>query len=341
MSTTNKCQGCGAILQTSDQLKVGYALNLELDYCQSCYKLMHYGEGSTHFHPEDLPKLSSDALIIMVSSILHLDLLFSYPVYRYQPDAKFVYIINQVDLLPQSTNLDLLIERITTQAKKHYIPYLDIILMSAKNPFDIENLKQYLGNYKEKHVYLVGVQNSGKTTIFKALTNHTKALAFKKAGLTQEALTGELRHQTIYDMPGLYQEGYLHQILPYEVYKNLIPDQAIRPKIYQLKQMQTLFIEGLIAITNMSDDRSVALYVERNVSIHKTNQLRVKALILEKEKHFKIYADEYEEKAFKIPEGKQQITLADMGFVHITGPITVKITYPKDMHLSVTEALFQ
>jgi 30S ribosome assembly GTPase len=341
MSTITKCQGCGAILQTQDQTKVGFSLNLELDYCQSCYKLMHYGEGSTHFHPEDLPKLASDALIIMVSSVLHLDLLFSYPVYRYQPDAKFVYIINQVDLLPSSTNLDLLIERITAQAKKHYIPYLDIILMSAKNTYDIENLKKYIGNYKEKHVYLVGVQNSGKTTIFKALTNHTKALAFKKAGLTQEALTGELKHQIIYDMPGLYQEGYLHQMLPYEVYKNLIPEQQIRPKIYQLKQNQSLFIEGLIAFTNLGDDRSVALYLERTVSIHKTNQLRVKTLLSEKEKHFKIYANEYTEKAFKIPAGKQQITLADMGFIHIVGPLTVKLTYPKEMHLSVTEALFQ
>jgi len=341
MSTINKCQGCGAILQTEDQTKVGYALNLELDYCQSCYKLMHYGEGSTHFHPEDLPKLQSDALIIMVSSILHLDLLFSYPVYRYQPDAKFVYIINQIDLLPSSTNLDLLIERITLQARKHHIPFIDIILMSAKNIHDIENLRNYLRNYKEKHVYLVGVQNSGKTTLFKALTHHTKALAFKKAGLTQEALTGQLNHQTIYDMPGLYQEGYLHQILPYEIYKNLIPDEQIRPKIYQLRQNQTLFIEGLIAFTSLGDERTVALYVERNVSIHKTNQLRIKPLLLEKEKHFKIFANEYQEKAFKIPEGKQQITLADMGFIHITGPLTVKLTYPKDMHLSITEALFQ
>jgi ribosome biogenesis GTPase A len=213
--------------------------------------------------------------------------------------------------------------------------------MSAKNTHDIEILRNYLRNYKEKHVYLVGVQNSGKTTLFKALTHHTKALAFKKAGLTQEALTGQLNHQTIYDMPGLYQEGYLHQILPYEIYKNLIPDEQIRPKIYQLRQNQTLFIEGLIAFTSLGDERTVALYVERNVSIHKTNQLRIKPLLLEKEKHFKIFANEYQEKAFKIPEGKQQITLADMGFIHITGPLTVKLTYPKDMHLSITEALFQ
>ena len=40
----------------------------------------------------------------------------------------------------------------------------------------------------------------------------------------------------IYDMPGLYQEGYLHQLLPYGIYKDLIPDKEIKPRIYQLKE---------------------------------------------------------------------------------------------------------
>jgi 30S ribosome assembly GTPase len=39
---------------------------------------------------------------------------------------------------------------------------------------------------------------------------------------------------------------------------------------------------------------------------------------------FKIYIDKYEEKSFKIPKGKHQLTIADMGFIHIVGPMTVK-----------------
>ena len=79
----------------------------------------HYGESSVHFHPEDLPSLPPSAVILMVSSVLHLDLLFSYPVYRYQSDAKYIYIINQVDLLPRDTNLDKLILQIKQKAKKY------------------------------------------------------------------------------------------------------------------------------------------------------------------------------------------------------------------------------
>jgi 30S ribosome assembly GTPase len=341
MSKTIKCQGCGAVLQSDDINKVGYALSLDHDYCQACYRLLHYGEANTHFHPEDLPSLPADSLIVMVSSVLHLDLLYNYPVYRYQPDAKYVYIINQIDLLPKDTNLDLLIQNVTKKAKQMGIPFIDIILMSSKNKFDIDNLKKYLKTFRQKNIYLLGVQNSGKTTIFKTLTNQEKALAFKKAGLTQEALSAPFENHIIWDMPGLYQEGYLHHLLPYEIYKKLIPDEEIRPKIYQLKNNQSLFLEGLVSMTFQGVDPTVVLYVDRNINIHKTNETRVKELLLNKDKMFKIYTDKYEEKSFKIPKGKHQLTIADMGFVHIVGPITVKMNVPKNMHISITEALFQ
>ena len=339
MSKISKCQGCGAILQTSDQQKVGYALSIDHAYCQACYRLMHYGEGSTHYHPEDLPKLEPDSIVFMVSSVLHLDLLFSYPVYRYQPDAKYVYLINQIDLLPKSTNLDVLIDNMTKQAKKHHIPFVDIILMSAHNKHDVSHLKEYVQSFHAKHIYLVGVQNSGKTTIFKHLTGKQEALAFKKAGLTQETLIGTFENQVIYDMPGLYQQGYLHHFLSYEIYKNLIPDQEIKPKIYQLKERQALFIEGLIACYCLSES-SVVLYIDSQIHVHKTKDIRIQSLLAEKEKHFKVYAETYEEKSFKVPQGKYQITLADMGFIHLSGPNTIKLIVPKGLHISLTEALF-
>jgi len=341
MSMIMRCKGCGAVLQTVEKEKVGYALSLDHEYCQSCYRLLHYGESSIHFHPEDLPSLPENSLILMISSVLHLDLLFSHPVWRYQSEAKFIYIINQIDLLPKDTNLEMLLQNIIKKVKLMQVPYEDIILMSAKNPYDIDHLKQYVQSFTSQNIYLLGVQNSGKTTLFKALTNDNKALAFKKAGLTQEALEGMFDDQKIIDMPGLYQSGYLHHLLPYTVYKKLIPDQEIHPKIYTLNQGQTVFIEGLVAVTLTTETQPVVFYLDRNIRMHKTNEKRIHELLENKEEQFKIYADAYEEKGFRIPESKMQITLADMGFVHIVGPCHVKIVYPKGFHLSLSEALFQ
>ncbi len=341
MSMTTKCKGCGAALQTNDEQKVGYALSLEHDYCQACFKLKHYGDVNEHFHPEDLPKLSQDAVVFMVSSVLHLDMLFTYPVYRYEPNIKYVYLINQIDLLPRSTNLDDMLKQIIIKAKLMRIPYHDIIMMSAKNPYDIQNLDVYIQNLSEKNMYLIGVQNSGKTTIFKALTKDLHALAFSKAGLTQEALIKNIGKRQIYDMPGLYQKGYVHQFLPYQTYKKLIPLEMIKPKIYQLRENQTIFLEGLIAITASQESQTLVLYVKNTLNIHKTNFTKIDALLSEKEKNFEIYVDAYEQKSFKIKDAKMQITFADIGFMHILGPNTIKVTYPKGMHISLSEALFK
>lgn len=341
MSKITKCNGCGATLQKDQKDQVGYAKSLDLTYCESCYKLLHYGESEQHFHPKDLPTLPEDSLIIMVSSVLHLDLIFSYPIYRYQYQATFIYLINQIDLLPNSTNTDLLLEHITLKAKQEKIPYKDIILMSAKNPMDIENLSLYIRSLKHKNIYLLGVQNSGKTTLFKALTKDANALAMKKAGLTQDALVKPFYNQMIYDMPGLYQKGYLHQLFPYNIYKKLIPDQTIKPKIYQLKKNQSLILEGMIAITLKSNLQSVVLYLENQLNIHKTTELKIDDLIIHKKLKSSIYVDNFDEQVFKIPNQKTQITFADMGFLHIDGPGLMKVKYPKGMHLSISEALFR
>ena len=334
------CKGCGAKLQVTDPKFMGYALSLENDFCQSCFRLKNYGESHDHFHPEDLPILEKDALIVMVSSILNLDMLFEYPVYRYQSEGIFVYLINQMDLLPKQTNTDLLLENVIKKAKDLRVPYLDIIMMSAKNLSDIENLKSYLSEFKQQHIYLIGVQNSGKTTIFKALTDNKDALAFKKAGLTQEPLYHKMDHQVLWDMPGLFQKGYIHEFLPYDTYKKIIPDKELKPKIYQMKKDQTLIIEGLVSVS-VSKPTSLVLYLDSKIQIHKTNITRVKELFNEKEKHFSIVVDDYEKKVFRVSEGKQQITLADFGFIHLDGPNTIELYQPKGLHITLTEALFK
>jgi ribosome biogenesis GTPase A len=341
MSTITKCSGCGATFQSEHKDQVGYVKSPILPYCESCYKLLHYGESEFHFHPKDLPNLPENSLLIMVSSVLHLDLIFSYPVYRYQPNATFIYIINQMDLLPESTNTDELLKHITDKANQQKIPFKDIIMMSAKNPFDIAHLSTYIKSLPHKNIYLLGVQNSGKTTLFKALTNDENALAMKKAGLTQDALVKPFYNQFIYDMPGLYQKGYLHQLFSYQTYKKLIPDQTIKPRIYQLKTSQSLLIEGIISLTLKSKDITCVLYLENQVKIHKTNENKVDELIANRKVKSQVYAKKYEDKTFRIPNDKAQITFADMGFLHIDGPGLIKIKYPKDMHISITEALFK
>lgn len=331
MSTIARCKGCGIELQHTDEHAPGYAKDLESTYCKACYRLLHYGEGGIHLHPEDLPKLKANGLVLMVASVLHLDLLFSYPIYRYQPDARFVYIINQVDLLPDSTNLDLFLKNLVTKAERMHIPFEQIILMSAKNPKDLENLRAYLDEQPEKDIHLIGVQNSGKTTIFKALTDDDRALALKKAGLTQRVLTGVMKSHVIYDMPGLYQTGYLHQFMEYADYRKLIPEKTIRPRIYALDSGQSIRIEDLFIVTNLSVRRSVVFYLSERVRLDRVNTRKIADSI----------DRTWSKKTFHRLGGKHQITFSDMGMMHVEGPFKMSLHYVTEAHVNVTEALFK
>lgn len=338
---TNYCKGCGAPLQIVDKNQRGYALSFEHDLCQACYRLSHYGEALEHFHPEDLPKLNANGVAVMVSSVMSFDMLFEYPVYRYEPNMTFIYVINQMDLLPESTNIDLLFDRIIRKARQKKVPFKDIIFMTANNPFDLEHLKRYLIDLKKENIYLIGVQNAGKTTIFKALTENKYALAMNKAGLTQEAISGKLNDKmTLWDMPGLYQEGYLHQILTYDQYKKLLPSKTMNPKIFQLKQNQSIFVDGLVAITAL-EDMNLVLYGSHHMKYHKTNKDRIEDLLAKKETMFLTYANDYEKRTFKLGQGKKQLTCADFLLAHFSDIKKVEVTYPKSMHMTVTEALFE
>ncbi len=334
------CKGCGAKLQTSDPNKVGYTPDLRKDFCQDCFRLSHYGEAKSHFHPDTLPTLKPKSLALMICSVMALDMLFFYPLHRYAPDVKYTYIINQVDLLPDSTNLDLLLKSIMRRAKEMKVPFEDIILMSAKHEDDVLHLKAYIMSYDVRNVYLLGVQNAGKTTLYKTLVADDKALAMNKAGLTQEVISHKLSsNQTLHDMPGLYQEGYLHQLFSYDIYKSLLVNKQLKPVIYQLKKNQSLMIEGLIGVT-VHQDMSVVIYANQQVKVHRTNEAKLLTLMNEKTLKDRVYSETYETRTYKLPFGKQQLTFADFGFMHIPGDSLVTVTYPKALHMSMTEALF-
>jgi len=332
------CLGCGAVLQNIDIEKEGYVKSLDQPFCMHCFKLMHYGKGDIHFHPDKLPTFKKDALIVLVSSVLYLDTILTSEVKRLAEDYHVVHLINQIDLLPDSTHRNYLLGKIQKQFNRFRVAYDEIILMSALNKFDIENLKNYLLDSKYKEVYFIGLQNSGKTTIFKALTGNKEALALKKAALTQTILSGELEGIKIYDTPGLYQEGYLHEFFPYEVYKDLLPSNQFKPKNGKLEKGDAILIDGLAAVSILKGSTTSVFYGSESIKLHPTKAEKV-ADLLQNKQVVNVNFDEYKSSEFALKEDvKYQITFADFGFMILTGPVTIKIDTHPNLHITVIEA---
>src|SRR5690554_1201060 len=99
MQKNDKCLGCGAIKQTNNINEVGYVKDLSHDFCVECHTLKNYGKTSNHFHPNNYLDIKPNSTILIIQSIMQLDLLFSQPIERIQPNARYIYIINQLDLL--------------------------------------------------------------------------------------------------------------------------------------------------------------------------------------------------------------------------------------------------
>ena len=330
--SSKKCLGCGARLSL-DEKEVGYTKSLEMDFCQACFRLKHYRQVKTHHHPIQIPKLNENSLIIVVTSVLYLDLVFTYPIKRYQKNSKVVYLINQLDLLPYQTNYQYLYQRLREEANLYHAEYEDIILMSSTDQDDIEKLRTYLKTYQVKDIYLFGVQNSGKTTLFNALTGRKEPLTDVKAGLTQDTITAQFEHFKLHDMPGLYQNGYIHEFLPYEDYRKLIPLREFKPIIYQVKVNQAFIINEMLAIKLLKGDNNSVVFYFNNPKINRVNESNISSQLNQ--------LFEYTKTTFKLSKAqKYQITVADIGLIHLEGLQTVELTYPKGLHISLKEAFF-
>lgn len=333
MPSPSKCLGCGAIKQTSNNNLVGYVKDLSHDYCLECFSLANYRKTNKHFKPDTYDSILPNSLILIITSPFFLDQLTNLPITKIQKNAKYVYIINQIDLLEKHTNLDYLDKQIKKKFNEYHTPYDNIVYMSALNNAHINNLKQLINSYREENVYLFGLQNSGKTTIFKALTNNTAALNINKAGLTQDVIMERLENKTIYDLPGVYTKGFLNDFFEYEKYNKFLPYKTLKPKIYQLKNTNKLVINDFLEVSVNSQEKvSLVFYLSDHNNITKYNINNTNNYLNED------YS--YVTKTFKVGD-KKQITIADFLIVLTKGNFSITIKTIKDLKVTIMESLLK
>jgi ribosome biogenesis GTPase A len=321
-----KCIGCGAELQDSDSLKIGYTTNINNDYCVSCYKLLHYGVSLTHDKPEILDlDINHNDLVLLVCGVFYLDNVFNlginYP--------NMVLVVNQIDLLPEYTNLDNFKYNLERKSRHNKYKFLDIFLMSGKTRSHINALKNLLDTTPFKNVYLMGQVNSGKSTIFNGLTGGN-ALTSTKRGLTRGLIYKEVDGKCYYDTVGFDKPGYIDSFLDYEKYKSLIPLKTIHPKIYQVNKEKGYNLSDLVGICV---DKQFVLYASFDIEV--TN-LNVNSIINNYQN------SNYKEFKFsKSDEKLYQITIFDLALIHIKSPFTITIYANPIAHISIKEALFK
>ena len=279
MNEDKYCIGCGVKLQDSNMLFEGYTADLSNNLCSRCFKLKNYGEYQL------TTKSNSEYIDILKSINETKDLvLYIVDLFNIEKDIKMIreYISNRLilvvtkrDVLPKSVND----EKIKEYFSKFNLDYQDIIIISSKKNYNIDELLLFIKKYKSsKNVYVVGHTNVGKSTLIKKLMKNYSEF---DCDLTVSVLPSTTLNKisiklsddlNLIDTPGLIDRGNIINYVDFSIMKKIIPRKEIKPKTYQIKAGQSLLINELIRIDYIEGSKnSFTFFVSNDLKIKKFN----------------------------------------------------------------------
>lgn len=220
------CYGCGAKLQSLDKESLGYIPEKKRDdakYCMRCFRLMHYGEEAVNETPKDVKeivnKINKDVrFVIFLVDFVNLNKEVI-DIFRSIKKRK-VLIVNKCELIPENIKKERIIEYI----HDYYEINDDIKIKGGKNSHGAKSILNYLEKKDIHEAYILGISNSGKSTLINDLmdicdSKTAKIVVNAKANTTLDFIRVNLRDDlTLIDSPGFILNNALnHDVLGKDV----------------------------------------------------------------------------------------------------------------------------
>lgn len=211
------CFGCGVKLQTTDKEALGYIPEKKMNdakYCMRCFRLMHYGEEKEMNTPKDqkeiLNKINKDGrfVIFLVDFInLNQEVIDIFKSIK----KKKVLVVNKCELMPEHIRK----ERVADYIREYYGINDEIKLKGGKNKHGAKSILNYLLDNNIKEAYILGVSNSGKSTLINDLeelcaSSTLKITVNSKANTTLDFIRVKLNDDLmLIDSPGFILKNSL------------------------------------------------------------------------------------------------------------------------------------
>jgi len=309
------CYGCGLKLQSEFSDKLGFIPQNKSDasYCQRCFKIINYGENKINNVPKETKKIikeinNDDKFVIFLTDFLSLNAEVI-DIFKSIKKDKLL-LISKYDIVPKNIKE----KKIIKYLKNYYLIESDIKFISSKKNYKIDELINYLYKRKINYTYIVGLSNSGKSSLINKLIDINKLKLNKVTtsnipNTTLDFIRVKLNDNlTIIDSPGFLINSY---------YNDKVIKKRIKPITYQMEKNETLKIDDVYL--NFSENTSVTLYLVNDLNIKKYY-------------HNINFNDEIN------IENNSDLIIKGMGFINIKNKCTIK--YNNLLNFEIRESIF-
>lgn len=343
-----KCPGCGAKIQSINPSEKGYIKsdvylkNPDNFYCERCFNLIHYGKNfKVNVSSQDFKQYielinKEEALVCYVVDSFDLEGTLEDKINELFPNNKILVVANKFDLFLSSVNPMKVKNYIANHLKERNIKFTDLIVMSCFYKEDINLLLNKIEKLSlNKNVYFVGYTNVGKSSLINQIIGF---LELKEEYITVDSSVGTTlglikipyKNKTfLMDTPGMINSNQVTYYLNDKTLDKIMNKKFVKPKVFQLKENQSLFVGGFLRVDTMENSKmSFVTYVSNNLVIHRTK--REKADVFYQDHKYDILLCPNEEEntqmgsivkyEYEIIQGqKVDVCLSGLGFVSISG----------------------
>ncbi|MDN6161916.1 MAG: ribosome biogenesis GTPase YqeH [Atopostipes sp.] len=375
MNPSNKgdifCIGCGVKLQSDHEEKAGYVPSSVLKrnqseqddlYCKRCFRLRHYNEvADIELTDDDFLTMLNDissknALIVNLVDVFDLNGTLIPAMQRFAGDNPLVVVGNKIDLIPNVVSHGKIRQWLTEQVHELGLRPKEIELVSALRSSSVKELMELIDKERKgKDVYIVGTTNVGKSTLINQIINiATEADNVITTSYFPGTTLGMIKiplddGSDLIDTPGIIDRNNLTHYLKNKELKAVIPQNEIKPKVYQLEEEQTIFIGGLARFDYIEGNgkQSFVFYTSNQLKLHRTKLKNAdelyekqlgKILTPPTEKSVEDFP-RLEEHQFTIEEPKD-IVVSGLGWLTVEeAPAKIKIWAPEDVDIYIRKVM--
>jgi 30S ribosome assembly GTPase len=314
------CQGCGALLQTTDPTGIGYVVDLSHEVCRRCFRLTHYGDASVIRKDEVVLKelLTSlkqvEGTFVLLMDLLNYDVRILDMMETHFKDRPILLVITKSDLLPRTLSREKIKRMVNLSLADRKIDHLAVAVTSLKSKASLINLKNMLGRTRGNLIF-IGMANAGKSSLINAITdsNTLTVSAFPHTTLKINRIDYEGR--SLYDTPGFKLQGYLENMSLKDA-KHYAVMKPLKAKTYQITDPQTFIIAPFVTLTvTPVEALSVTFYLSETCPFHRSGKSA--QAYLEKH-HPKMNAMKSEIRYNKVDE-RSDVVISGIGWMSVKG----------------------